>query len=110
MDREFDPWIGNYVDHIAHEYPAGRQMINDSGASSSGEAFFEVKTYHPGNTRYDHNHLALKPADRRARDITSEYSRKFKNLDKKYAMDVVGEGDNGIVGPFEVPKVGSLEG
>ena len=44
----------------------------DSGASSSGKAFFEVKTYQPGNTRYNHNHSDLKPADRRARDITSE--------------------------------------
>ena len=91
-------------DILAHEYPAGRQTINDSGASSSGEAFFEVKTYQPGNTRYDHNHSDLKPADRRARDITSEYSRKFKKLDRKYAADVVGEGDNGIVGPFEAAQ------
>ena len=85
--KVLDPWMSNYVDHIAaqtsarnsphaivpdilaHEYPAGRQTINDSGASSSGEAFFEVKTYQPGNTRYDHNHSDLKPADRRARDI-----------------------------------------
>ena len=62
--------MSNYVDHIAsqtsarnsphaivpdilaHEYPAGRQTINDSEASPSGEAFFEVKTYQPGNTRY----------------------------------------------------------
>ena len=114
--------MGNYVDHIAtqtsarnsphaivpdilaHEYPAGRQTINDSGASSSGEAFFEVKSYYPGNTRYDHNHSELKPADCRARDITSQYSRKFKMLDRKYAADVVGEGDNGIVGPFEAAQ------
>ena len=65
-----DPWISNYVDHIAaqtsarnsphaivpdilaHEYPAGRQTINDSGASSSGEAFFEVKTYQPGTWQH----------------------------------------------------------
>jgi len=91
-------------DILAHEYPAGRQTINDSGASSSGEAFFEVKSYYPGNTRYDHNHSELKPADRRARDITSQYSRKFKMLDRKYAADVVGEGDNGIVGPFEAAQ------
>ena len=63
-----------------------------------------MKAYQPGNTRYDHNHLDLKPADRRARDITSEYSRKFKKLDRKYAADVVGEGDNGIVGHFEAAQ------
>ena len=59
--------MSNYVDHIAsqtysphaivpdilaHEYPAGRQTINYSGASPSVEAFFEGKTYQPGNTRY----------------------------------------------------------
>ena len=98
LGKVSDPWMSNYVDHIAsqtsarnsphaivpdilaHEYPAGRQTINDSGASSSGEAFFEVKTYQPGNTRYDHNHSDLKPADRRARDITSEYIESSRSL------------------------------
>ena len=39
-----------------------------------------MKTYQPGNTRYDHNHSDLKPADRRARDITSEYIESSRSL------------------------------
>ena len=115
-----DPWMTHYVDHIssshtsarnsphaivpdilAHEYPAGRQRINDSGASSSGDAFFEVKSYQPNNTRLDHNNKETKPADHRAKEVVNQYSNKFKRLDKQYAADIVGNGDNGIVGPFE---------
>eukprot|EP00956_Cyclotella_meneghiniana_P017394 scaffold28306_cov69-Cyclotella_meneghiniana.AAC.3 len=41
------------------------------------------------------------PADRRANEVVNQYSNKFKRLDKQYAADIVGNGDNGIVGPFE---------
>eukprot|EP00956_Cyclotella_meneghiniana_P020255 scaffold35458_cov37-Cyclotella_meneghiniana.AAC.4 len=88
-------------DILAHEYPAGRQRINDSGASLSDDAFFEVKSYQPNNTRLDHNNKETKPADRRANEVLNQYSTKLKGLDKQYAADIVGNGDNGIVGPFE---------
>eukprot|EP00956_Cyclotella_meneghiniana_P027992 scaffold64216_cov67-Cyclotella_meneghiniana.AAC.1 len=117
-----DPWMTHYVyvDHIssshtsarnsphaivpyilAHEYPAGRQRIDDNGASLSGDAFFEVKSYQPNNTRLDHNNKETKPADRRASEVINQYSNKFKRLDKQYAADIVGNGENGIVCPFE---------
>ena len=82
-------------------FVAGRQRINDSGASSSGDAFFEVKSYQPNNIRLDHNNKETKPADRRANEVVNQYSNKFKRLDKQYAADIVGNGENGIVGPFE---------
>ena len=45
----------------------------------------------------------VSPADRRAREVTLEYARKFKVLDRKYAADVVGDGDE-AVGPFEAAQ------
>eukprot|EP00956_Cyclotella_meneghiniana_P013488 scaffold19546_cov65-Cyclotella_meneghiniana.AAC.5 len=100
-NKEADPWMTHYIDHIssshtsarnsphaivpdilAHQYPAGRQRINDGGAS-----FCQDET---------------KPADRRAKEVIIQYSNKFKKLDKQYTADIVGNGDNEeIVGPFE---------
>eukprot|EP00956_Cyclotella_meneghiniana_P011010 scaffold15417_cov71-Cyclotella_meneghiniana.AAC.11 len=36
-----------------------------------------------------------------ANKVINQYSNKFKRLDKQYAADIVGNGDNEIVGPFE---------
>ena len=88
-------------DILEHEYPARRQRINDSRDSLSRDTFFEVKSYQPNSTRLDHNNKETKPADRRANEVVNQYSNKFKRLDKQYAADIVGNGDNGIVGPFE---------
>ena len=78
--------------------------INDSGATSSAEAFFEVKTFTACPSRYKHNNATTNPAEHRATEIEKEYIRKFKNLDKKFAADVVGNGNNDIVGPFEASQ------
>lgn len=86
---------------LAFEYPAGKQILNDSGDTQSGEAFFEVKWYQANNIRYNHNNIVRKPTDRRAIEVTNKYSNKFKKLDKEYAPDVVGDGSKGIVEPFE---------
>ena len=60
-----EPYINNYVDHLASKagcrvpdvlatgYPAGKQTVNDSGASQSGEIFCEIKTQQPNTTRYN---------------------------------------------------------
>ena len=84
----------------AYNYPTGRQRVNDSGATASGEAIFEVKTYVACKTRYKHNNISTRPADRRASEVLSEYRGKFRKLDKQFASDVVGDGRNNIVGPF----------
>ena len=44
------------------------------------------------------------PAERRAREITLSYKRKFKRLDTLFAPDVVGDGSGDIVGPFEASQ------
>ena len=66
-----EPYINNYVDHLASKagcrvpdvlatgYPAGKQTVNDSGASQSGEIFCEIKTQQANNTRYNHNNSTL---------------------------------------------------
>ena len=43
----------------------------------------------------------LRPTDRRAKQIIREYELKFRKLDRVYASDIVGDGSNGVVGPFE---------
>ena len=40
-------------DILAFEYPAGKQIVNDSGATQSEEAFCEVKSYQANKTRYN---------------------------------------------------------
>ena len=56
-------------------------------------------------TRYAHNNNdANKPPDRRAKEVNSIYRGKFKNLDKKFAADIVGNDTGDIVGPFEAAQ------
>ena len=115
------PHITAYTDHLsrcntvrsspfaivpdvhAFNFPTGRQRVRDSGAATTAEAFFEVKTMTACPSRYDHDNEHVSPADCRAREVTLEYARKFKVLDRKYAADVVGEGDEAL-GPFEASQ------
>ena len=119
LDKVGDPYITAFVNHVSshpnarkaphsivpdihtRNFPVGCQTINDSGAISAAEAFFEVKTYTACKSRYKHNNTNIKPADRRAREITQSYKRKFKKLDTLFAADVVGDGDGDVTGPFE---------
>ena len=99
LDEADDPYIARYVNHgtshtsarkqspftivrhlHARNYPTGRQRVNDSGATSSAVAFFEVKTHTACKSRYEHNHTKTGTADHRATLITREYARKFNNL------------------------------
>ena len=95
LDKVGEPYITNYVDHVANHpsarnapfaivpdlharnYPTGRQRVNDSGATMSVEALFEVKTYTACPTRYKENNATTGPAEQRATLISQEYSRKF---------------------------------
>ena len=117
-----DPFMKRYAEHLTSQegrrnaphaiipdihainYPAGKQTVNDSGATHCAEAFFEIKSFQPNNTRYNHNNTKINPADRRAKEVVQQYSRKFHKLDQNYAQEVVGDGRNGIVGPFEAAQ------
>ena len=56
----------------------------------------------PGKTTYQKgNCQENRPVDQRATQVTRNYKRRSKGLDLKYAPEVVGDGTNGQVGPFE---------
>ena len=118
-----DPHITSYVNHIARKnkgnrraqhvivpnihamnFPADKQIINDSGSSRVAEAIFGVKPSTAYKSRYGQNNTKTTPVDRRARMIVSSYSKKFKTLDVKFAADVVGVGKGDIKGPFETAQ------
>ncbi len=83
MDKVGEPHITSYFNHLsshrdirnaphavvpdihATNFPAGRQTINDGGATMSTEAIFEIKTFTACNTRYDRNNATMSPAYRR---------------------------------------------
>ena len=122
LDKIGEPYITRYVNHVASHpnirksplaivpdlhatnFPAGHQRVNDSGATSTAEAIFEIKTFTACKSRYRHTNRSSKPVDRREREVTQSYNRKFKKLDKQFAAEVVGDGSNDIVGPFEASQ------
>ena len=122
LDKVGQPYITNYVNHVsahpnarnaphaivpdlhAHNFPTGRQRVNDSGAASTAEAFIEIKTFTACNSRYNHNNTRVNPADRRGREVSTSYKRNFKKLDTVFAPDVVGDGSNNVIGPFEASQ------
>ena len=88
----------------AHNMPRGKQVVDKSGASSTEQAFYEVKTFYPCKTRYKHNNWIIKPADRRAKEVKAMYKRNFVRLDKTFAAAVVGDGSGDIQGHFELAQ------
>jgi len=83
MDKVGKPHISSYISHVAahnsarkgkfaiipdlhsHNFPAGKQTVNDSGVASTAEAFFEIKAHTVYKNRYAHNNNnANKPSDR----------------------------------------------
>ena len=117
-----EPHINSYINHVARRdgnrramhaiipdihatnFPVGKQRVNDSGSRRDAEAFFEVKTFTACKTRYGQNNSKMTPVNRRAKLVVQSYNRKFKRLDNNFATDVVGDGNNGITGPFEAAQ------
>ncbi len=78
------PYIMSYVNHVsshpnaqkaphviapvihAFNFPTGGQQVNDSGAKSAAEAFFEIKTFTACKSQYNHNNTNLRPVDKHA--------------------------------------------
>ena len=75
----------------ALNFPDKNGTINDSGAIRAGEAIFEVKTMTACKTRYAHNNDNILPANRRAKEVRSEYARKFKKLDEKFDWEAAND-------------------
>ena len=84
--------------------PTEGQQVNDSGTTSAAGAFLESKLSRHAKSQYNHNNTNLRPVDRCANDVILYYDQKFKKLDCRFAADVVGDGSNDIMGPFEADK------
>ena len=87
FDKVGEPHITSYINHLsyrpnifnaphviipdihAHNFPGGKQCVNDSGATTAAEAFFEIKTYTACNSLvYKHDNSRITPPERRARE------------------------------------------
>ena len=73
MDKVGEPHISSYINHFAAHssarrakyaiipdlhalnFPVGKQTINDSGVTTTAEAFFKIKMFTACKTRYFHN-------------------------------------------------------
>ena len=76
--------------------------MNDSRAAMSVETVFEVKTYSASKTTYSTgSRQAVSPTSMRAAQIAREYKAKMTNIDIMFAPEVVGDGTENVVGPFE---------
>ena len=98
------------LDIYALTFPTGRQQLNDSGATSAVEMFFEIKTFTSQKFHYVQKLIML---------IFSQWigglmrlsCRKFKNLDSLFAADVVGDDrTSNVVEPFAAEKVRFYKG
>ena len=88
-------------DIMTYNYPVGEGGGNDSGAQSNTlPAIFEVKTFFPVPSRVGFStNDTYNPADRRAKQVRSDYKKRLKQLDHRFALDSE-EVRNGMQGPF----------
>ncbi|EJK71557.1 hypothetical protein THAOC_06984 [Thalassiosira oceanica] len=73
------------ADFVARDCPTPNQASNDSGLGGRSDILGEVKTIQPGRSSY----------------IRRNYRKRTLDLDRAHAPEVVGDGTNGQVGPFE---------
>jgi hypothetical protein len=111
VDKKGHPYIMSYVNHVsshpnarkephaivsdinAFNFPIGGQQVNDSGATSAAEAFFEIKIFTACKSQYNHHNTNLRPVDQRVNEVILSCDRIFKKLDYLFAADV-GDGTN----------------
>jgi len=117
-----EPHITSYINHVSRKdgnrramhalipdlhatnFPVRKQRVNDSGSRRDAEAIFEIKTFTTCKSRYGNNNTRASPVSQRAQMVVQSYNRKFKKLDCNFAADVVGDGSEGVVGPFEAAQ------
>jgi hypothetical protein len=95
------PYIGNYINHVtsqpghpknvrdaivsdfhhATNYPTGCQIINNSRASRSAEAIFEINTFTICKTGYNYENRLVNAANCQAKEVVNKYNLKFEKLD-----------------------------
>ncbi|EJK43779.1 hypothetical protein THAOC_37744, partial [Thalassiosira oceanica] len=90
------------ADFVARDCPTSNQASNDSGLGGRSDILGEVKTIQPGKSSYRKgNCQANPPANQRASNVRRNYRKRTVGLDRAHAPEVVGDGTNGQVGPFE---------
>ena len=90
------------ADIVAWNLPTATQASNDSSLGSRSDALGEVKTMQPGKSSYQKgNCQENRPVDQRATQVRRNYKKRAGGLDRTHAPEVVGDGTNGQVGPFE---------
>ena len=122
LDKVGDPYITQYVHHVSsaansrlaqyvivpglhvRNFPADRQQVDDNRAHHIEEAFFKANTHTACNSRYNKNNRTTKTPDYRAKEILSQYSNKFKKLDRVFVEEVVGNGETSITEPFQMAQ------
>ena len=95
-------WHAVVPDIHATNYPTGRQVVNDSGATRSADAIFEVKTFtFCPTTRDNHNNNRnINPANQQT-NVHERESLKVRNLEVTFASAVVvRDGNNNVIGPI----------
>ena len=85
----------------AINFPRGTQRVDDTCATMSAEAIFEVKTCRACKSIYGVGSQAISPPNRRAMQIVNEYKNKLKKVDKEFSPEEVGNGNEDVTGPFE---------
>jgi hypothetical protein len=100
FDKLPEPFLSKYINHIVqhpnqqnaphsiipdihaykYNFPSDQQNVNDSGASQTDEALFEVKTIQACPTQYNHENVHKTAVERRTH-VNQESHRAFKQLD-----------------------------
>ena len=80
-----------------------KQPTDASGATKTAMFVGDVKTCWLNKSNYDGavGKKEQRPVEKKAKIAKREYKAKLKDLDKKYASEIVGDGTNGVTGPFE---------
>jgi hypothetical protein len=126
INKVGQPYIGDYVNYfISHpghpknvqdaivpnlhatNYLTGSQIVNNSRASRSAEAIFEIKTFTICKTQINRDNRLVNPEDCQAKEVVNKYNLKFKKPEILFALDIVGDGSNGIIGPFQTAQIQS---
>ena len=101
--REPQKAPGAIVPDLDTRFLPVKRPTDASGATKTEVFVGDVKTCWLNKKNYDGavRKKEQRPVEKKARIVKREYKAKLKELDKKYASDIVGDGTNGVTGPFE---------
>ncbi|EJK63809.1 hypothetical protein THAOC_15518 [Thalassiosira oceanica] len=91
------------ADIVTRDCPTPNHASNDSGLGGRSDILGEVKTIQPGKSSYRKGNCQANPPanHQRASNVRRNYRKRTVDLDRAHAPEVIGDGTNGQVGPFE---------